>query len=199
MTSQSQSLLLLALIAPTTSHLAFLARLGSYSRTTTRLKRMPSHPRSPLPRPPPLLPPLSTTTSPTYSPLASPLDERRPLLRTARSFGADDLRRRSHQFSDLLFRHGDRDAQAGPGGLEEAFDGADGVERGADDEGERRGLARARSSFFGSRRGSLSRLRTGGGGYDGEFKAELEGEAGNGVRSWYGALCSSLRSGREDD
>ncbi|CDR39185.1 RHTO0S04e02586g2_1 [Rhodotorula toruloides] len=146
---------------------------------------MPSHPRSPLPRPPPLLPPLSTTTSPTYSPLASPLDERRPLLRTARSFGADDLRRRSHQFSDLLFRHGDGDAQAGPGGLEEAFDGADGVERGADDEGERRGLARARSSFFGSRRGSLSRLRTGGGGYDGEFKAELEGEAGNGVRSWY--------------
>ncbi|BGO96631.1 Chloride channel [Rhodotorula toruloides] len=146
---------------------------------------MPSHPRSPLPRPPPLLPPLSTTTSPTYTPLASPLDERRPLLRTARSFGADDLRRRSHQISDLLFRHGEGDAQAGLGGLEDAFNGTDGSERRAEDEREGRGLSRARSSFFGSRRGSLSRLRTGGGGYDGEFKAELEGEAGNGVRSWY--------------
>lgn len=152
---------------------------------------MPSHPRSPLPRPPPLLAPLSTTNSPTSTPLASPLDgERRPLLRTARSFGADDLRRRSHQISDLLFHHGEADAQAGRGpSIEALLDGADGDESDEDDEREGRALSRTRSSFFGSRRGSLSRRRTGGGGgYDGEFRAELEGEGGNGVRSWYGTL-----------
>ncbi|GAA5899900.1 hypothetical protein JCM6882_006997 [Rhodosporidiobolus microsporus] len=163
---------------------------------------MPSNPSSST-RPPltQLAIPASRANTPSHSPLASPLlldnDERRPLLKSVRSFGPADLKRRSAQISDLLFRHGDdgddqdeagadRQERAG-GGLEETTGGQEERLPPVSPASTARGrtFSRARGSFMASGGGGSLRRVGARRGYDGEFRREFEGEGGNGVRSWY--------------
>ncbi|GAA5832914.1 hypothetical protein JCM11251_000528 [Rhodosporidiobolus azoricus] len=146
----------------------------------------------------PLLAALSISASPSTSarsPLASPLaDERRPLLRSVRSFGPEDLKRRSVRLlSDALFSHSDAFDEEEQGS---AVRGG-GLENTGNEDHDRdcltpispvstsvrgRPFSKSRASYLGG--GSLKRvgMRRG---YDGDFRREFEGEGGNGVRSWY--------------
>ncbi|GAA5980042.1 hypothetical protein JCM10908_001509 [Rhodotorula pacifica] len=174
---------------------------------------MPSHPRSPRPRLLPALAPLLLPTSPSTSrpdaprsapPAAAPqppTGERTPLLRSMASFGPDDLRRKSQRVSQLLFHHDERSSADDSSPLlpppttpvRASASHDDGAYSDNDDwlsparsrTGARRTRSRARSSILGAAGGSLKSRRTPRRGYDAEFAAELEGEGGNGVRSWY--------------
>ncbi|GAA5864466.1 hypothetical protein JCM3774_005137 [Rhodotorula dairenensis] len=177
---------------------------------------MPSHPRSPRPRTLPLLAPLVLPTSPpsrdsddnaprsapVRQPDAATRGERTPLLRSMASFGPDDLRRRSHAFSTLLFQHADDRTQPASSALPHSPTTPVRATRSTslDDRdawlspiarrpswSPRRALSRARSSILGGAATATegSTHRTAPRGYDAEFTAELEGEGGNGVRSWY--------------
>lgn len=158
---------------------------------------MPSHSASPQPRRPPKLAPLVLPTSPRTTRLAdtgprsAPAHERTPLLRSMPSLGPDDLKRQSHRFSNLLFQH--NDAPFPSSSLSPNPDHVD------PDDGyfqphdllspirpAGRAFSRARSSILGAAAGNGFKSRRASRGYDGEFLAELEGEGGNGVRSWYG-------------
>lgn len=158
---------------------------------------MPSHPRSPRRRPPPTLAPLVLPTSPTDAQNAASTGaagqqnagERTPLLRNAASFGPDDLRRRSQRLSNLLFQHDDDLALAADSPTTPIHSHPRGDEDWLSPVTPRsvhgRSLSRVRSGYFAGRPGSV-RSKNLGGGYDAEFRAELENEGGNGVRSWYG-------------
>lgn len=181
---------------------------------------MPSHPRSPRPRALPTLAPLVVPTAgPSNGPESAPLlsagplspSEHTPLLRSMRSFGPDELRRKSQRLSSLLFQHDDASATAAAAAAAAARDPSEAspllpppttpirsnaeAERGRDDRGDwvapwtprtapGRSLSRGRSSYFGT--AGVANAKSVGGGYDAEFRADLEKGGGSGVRSWYG-------------
>ncbi|GAA6001698.1 hypothetical protein JCM10207_002272 [Rhodosporidiobolus poonsookiae] len=113
------------------------------------------------------------------SPLASPAldnDERRPLLRPATSYtAADNLKRKSHHISSLLFDHHNAPS---PTSDQEPLNSPASPTYSS----RARTLSRTRSFL---RPGSVRSLRRTQTGYDGDFRTEFEGEGGNGVRSWY--------------
>lgn len=157
---------------------------------------MPSHSASPQPRRPPKLAPLVLPTSPRTTllaaagPRSAPAHERTPLLRSMPSLGPDDLKRQSHRFSNLLFNHNDNPLPSPSHSPHPDHMPDDGYFQPHDflspTRPAGRALSRARSSILGAAAGNGFTSRTASGGYDGEFLAELEGEGGNGVRSWYG-------------
>jgi hypothetical protein len=182
-----------------------------WSRVTVQIgcSSMPSHSASPQPRRPPKLAPLVLPTSPRTSRLAAagphsaPAHERTPLLRSMPSLGPDDLKRQSHRFSTLLFQHNDTPLPSSdshshshsphPGHVPDDgyFQQHDFLSPTRPLAG--RALSRARSSILGAGiAGNDFKSRGASRGYDGEFLAELEGEGGNGVRSWYGQSPQSL-------
>ncbi|GJN91695.1 hypothetical protein Rhopal_004718-T1 [Rhodotorula paludigena] len=140
---------------------------GTRTRSTLAPLAIPSSSRLP-----------TSTASHPPSPLASPLaDERRPLLRSVRSFGPEQLKRTTGRFSALLFAHGDDPSSP----LEPPQDAHGAAVRSP--------VSPGATSFFG-RAGSLRRRPTG---YDGEFRKELEGDGGNGVRSWYDWIHDAIK------
>ena len=111
------------------------------------------------------------------------------------SLGPDDLKRQSHRFSNLLFQHNDTPLPPSSPHPDRIPD--DGYFQQHDFLSPTRPLAgralsRARSSILGAAAGNGLKSRRASRGYDGEFLAELEGEGGNGVRSWYGQSPNPL-------
>ena len=113
------------------------------------------------------------------------------------SLGPDDLKRQSHRFSNLLFQHNDTPLPPSSSSPHPDHIPDDGYFQQHDLLSPTRPLAgralsRARSSILGAAAGNGLKSRRASRGYDGEFLAELEGEGGNGVRSWYGQSPSPL-------